>query len=204
MRPGERLNSISHLVGTALAVAALIALVVLTARSGSALKIAAFSIYGVSLVFLYLASTLYHSLAGRAKQIFKRLDHIGIFLLIAGTYTPFAIVMLGGPWGWALFGTVWALAAVGIVLEAVFGDRVSAVSSVLYLAIGWLAVLAVKPLVNTLDLGTLLWVGTGGVLYTAGFGLLAIKSLRVRHEIWHFFVLGGSACHFVAMFLYVR
>lgn len=203
MRSGERLNSVSHLVGTALAVVALVTLVALTARSGSALKIVAFSIYGFSLVFLYLSSTLYHSLAGRAKEIFKRLDHIGIFVLIAGTYTPFAIVMLGGTWGWTLFVTVWALAAVGIVLEAVFGDRVGGVSSVLYLVMGWLAVVAVKPLIDALNLATLAWVAAGGIFYTAGFGLLAIKSLRARHEIWHFLVLGGSACHFVAMIRYI-
>lgn len=202
MHRGERLNSITHLVGSALALVATVVLLFLSAGT-DLLKVVAFSIYGGTLAFLYLASTLYHSLRGRAKEVFRRLDHIGIYLLIAGTYTPFAIVMLGGAWGWSLFAVVWALAIVGIVLEAVLRDRAGPVSSVLYLVMGWLAVVAVKPFIEAVSLGTLGWIGAGGVFYTAGFGIMAIKSLRFRHEIWHFFVLGGSACHFVAAVLYL-
>lgn len=203
MRPGERLNGITHLVGAALALVGLGVLIALVVPTMSALRIVAFSVYGLTLFFMYLASTLYHSLIGRAKEIFHRLDHIGIFLLIAGTYTPFATVMLGGAWGWSLFAAVWALAAAGIIFETTLKDRARPISSVLYLVMGWLAVLAIRPLIDALDLGTLAWILAGGILYTAGFGVMMVKSLRLRHEIWHFFVLGGSACHFVAIVLYL-
>lgn len=203
MYRGERLNSITHLVGSAAALVASIVLITLTAGTG-VLRVIAFSVYGFTLVFLYLASTLYHSLQGRAKKIFQRIDHIGIYLLIAGTYTPFAIVMLGGAWGWSLFGVVWTMAIIGITCEAVLGDRAGGISSVLYLVMGWIAVVAVRPMIQALDVSTLAWIAAGGLLYTSGFGIMAIKTFRLRHEIWHFFVLGGSTCHFVAMLLFIR
>lgn len=203
MRRGERINGITHLVGASLSLVGLVVLGVLVVPTMNALRIFAFGIYGFSLLFLYLASTLYHSLIGRAKRVFQRLDHMGIYLLIAGTYTPFAIVMLGGRWGWLIFGAVWGLAATGIVLEAVLKERAGGISSVLYLVMGWLAVVAFRPFMSAISPAMAAWVVSGGILYTAGFGLLAAKSLKVRHEIWHFFVLGGSACHFVAMLLYL-
>lgn len=203
MRLDERLNSITHMIGSAFALVATIVLLAVTAGT-DVVRVAAVSVYGGAMFFLYLASTLYHSLSGRAKKVFQRLDHIGIYLLIAGTYTPFAIVMLGGTWGWTLFAAAWTLAIIGIVLEATLKDRAGPISSVLYLVMGWMAVVAIRPLLETLDAGTLLWIAAGGVFYTGGFGIMAVKSIRLRHEIWHFFVLGGSACHFIAILLYLR
>lgn len=204
MRRGELLSTISHLVGAALSLPAAVVLVVGSSLAGDAWRIVGAAVYGSSLLFLYLASTLYHGLRGRAKAVFKRLDHIGIFLLIAGTYTPIILLTLRhSPWGWSLLGTVWGLALVGITLEAVFGDRINTVSSVLYLVMGWLALVAFRPLVAALPFGGLAWLVAGGVLYTGGFVFLALRSIRWRHEAWHVFVLGGSACHFLAILVYV-
>lgn len=204
MRRGELLSTISHLVGAALSLPAAVVLVVGSSLAGDAWRIVGAAVYGSSLLFLYLASTLYHGLRGRAKAVFKRLDHIGIFLLIAGTYTPIILLTLRhSPWGWPLLGTVWGLALVGITLEAVFGDRINTVSSVLYLVMGWLALVAFRPLVAALPFGGLAWLVAGGVLYTGGFVFLALRSIRWRHEAWHVFVLGGSACHFLAILVYV-
>jgi len=201
---GERLNSYTHLAGSVLAATGTAVLVALAARSGDAWKIVAFSTYGAALCLLYGASTLYHSVRGRAKAVLRKLDHCSIYVLIAGTYTPFALVTLRGPWGWTLFGLVWGLAALGIVQEFVFGKGTRRLSIVIYVVMGWLAVVALRPLGLALGAPGLAWLLAGGLLYTGGI-LFYVFDERVRHfhGIWHLFVLGGSVAHFVAIALYV-
>lgn len=201
---GERFNSISHLVGVFLAVAGAAVLITHASLQGDAWRIVAFSVYGAMLIALYLASTLYHSLVGRAKAVFQKLDHCSIYLLIAGSYTPFALVSLRGPWGWALLGVVWSLAFLGIAQEIWLARGARRLSLVLYVLMGWLALVAVVPLWNALGPGGFAWLAAGGALYTGGIAFYATDH-RVRHGhgIWHLFVLGGSACHFFTFLLYV-
>lgn len=201
---GERFNSISHLVGVFLAVAGAAVLITHASLQGDAWRIVAFSVYGAMLIALYLASTLYHSLMGRAKAVFQKLDHCSIYLLIAGSYTPFALVSLRGPWGWALLGVVWSLAVLGIAQEIWLARGARRLSLVLYVLMGWLALVAVVPLWNALGPGGFAWLAAGGALYTVGIAFYATDH-RVRHGhgIWHLFVLGGSACHFFTFLLYV-
>lgn len=200
----ERFNGISHLVGTALAVAGAAVLVVLAAGTGDAWKIVSFSIYGATLVLLYSFSTLYHSLRGRAKAIFCKLDHSAIYLLIAGTYTPFTLVTLRGAWGWSMFGAAWALAVVGIAQELWLKKKKRALSIVLYLTMGWMAIAAVRPLLQALTWSGFAWLAAGGVLYTVGIVFYALDD-RVKHAhgVWHLFVLAGSVSHYGAVLLYV-
>ena len=204
MYPGERFNSISHLVGAALAVAGTAVLVALAARVGDPWKIVAFSIYGGMLVALYAASTAYHSVRGRAKAWLRKLDHCSIYLLIAGSYTPFALVSLRGPWGWSLLGVVWGLALLGIVQEVCWARGARRVSLALYVLMGWLALVAVVPLWQALSPAGFAWLLAGGACYTLGIAFYAADH-RVRHGhgLWHLFVLGGSVCHFLAVLLYV-
>ncbi len=204
MYPGERFNSISHLVGAVLALAGLVLLVVAASRDGEPWRIVSFSVYGATLVWLYLTSTLYHGLRGRAKAVFRKLEHVAIYLLIAGTYTPFALVTLRGVWGWTLFGINWGLAIVGVVAEFLPLNRRRWISYVLYPVMGWLAIVAIGPLVRALDPAGLMWLLAGGVVYTLGLVAYGWKSLPRHHEVWHVFVLGGSGCHFVALLFYVR
>ena len=201
---GERFNSISHLVGAALAVLGSALLIVTAARLGDPWKIVSFSIYGAMLVALYVASTLYHSLRGRAKAILQKLDHCSIYLLIAGSYTPFALVSLRGPWGWSLLGAVWALAVVGILQEIWFAKGARVLSLVIYLVMGWLALVAVMPLWQALTPLGFAWLVAGGALYTIGI-IFYVADQRIRHGhgVWHLFVLGGSSCHFLTVFLFV-
>lgn len=201
---GERFNSISHLVGAALAAAATVWLIISASRAGDPWKIVSFSIYGAMLLVMYIASTLYHSLRGRAKRIWRKFDHCTIYLLIAGSYTPFVLVSLRGTWGWPLFGAVWTLAVVGVVQEICLakGKRIS--SLVIYLAMGWLAVIAIGPFVHALTWAGLSWLIAGGLFYTVGIIFYANdKRLWWGHGVWHLFVLAGSACHFAAVLLYV-
>lgn len=200
----ELANSISHGVGMLLAVAGLVVLIVLASVLGSAWHIVSCSIYGSTLVLLYLASTLYHSIQHPgAKAVLKNLDHSGIFLLIAGTYTPFALVNLRGPWGWALLGVIWGLAVVGIILQTTVFRRSSVVSLVLYLAMGWAAVVAIKPLLATVATGGLVLLFVGGLAYTFGITFYSWRRLTYHHFIWHLFVLAGSITHFFAILFYV-
>lgn len=204
MHAGERFNSLSHLAGTALAATGAVVLVVLAARLGDAWKIVAFSIYGAMLVLLYAASTAYHSARGRAKAVLQKLDHCSIYLLIAGSYTPFALVSLRGPWGWALLGTVWALALVGIVQELCWARGARVLSLVLYVAMGWLALVAVVPLWRALTPTGFAWLAAGGAVYTLGIVFYAAdQRIPHGHGVWHLFVLGGSACHFVTVLRFV-
>lgn len=201
---GERFNSITHLAGAVLATAGAVLLIVLGAQAGDPWKIVGFSIYGAMLLCLYMASTLYHSLRGRAKRVWSKLDHCAIYLLIAGSYTPFALVSLRGAWGWSLLGVVWGLAGFGIIQELCLARGLRVLSMVFYVLMGWLAVIAAFPLIEALGREGFLWLLAGGLAYTAGI-LFYANDTRWRHAhgIWHLFVLGGSTCHYVAVLRYV-
>ena len=204
MEKGERINSISHLIGTSLSLAGLVVLVTHAARQGDPWKIVSFSIYGATLVALYFFSTLYHSTRGKAKTIFQTLDHAAIYLLIAGTYTPFTLVTLRGAWGWSLFGVIWGLAVIGMLQDLLLERRRNILSVVIYLLMGWIVVVAIRPLANALPVGGLIWMIFGGLSYTIGVVFYALdKKLSYGHEIFHFFVLAGSACHYFTILFYV-
>lgn len=204
MYRGERLNSVTHLIGAVLAVVGLVVLLVTATRQGDPWKTSSFAIYGAALLLLYVCSVLYHSLRGRAKALFRKLDHCAIYLLIAGTYTPFALVTLRGPWGWSLFGIVWGLALLGIAQELIIAGGTRVASLVIYLLMGWLALIAVVPLARALSLAGFIWVLIGGVVYTVGIVFYALDDkLPHGHGIWHLFVLGGSGVHFGAILRYV-
>jgi len=197
----EIANSITHGIGAVLSVAGLAAMVVIAARRGTAWEITACAVYGASLVLLYLCSTLYHALAHPgAKRVFRILDHASIYLLIAGTYTPFTLVTLRGGWGWSLFGVVWGLAVAGIVFKCFLTGRWQVLSTGVYVAMGWMALIAIRPLIHAMTFQGLAWLVAGGVLYTAGVAFFAWNR-KYAHAIWHLFVLGGSVCHFVAVWI---
>ena len=204
MYHGERFNSYSHLIGALLAVAGAVVLIVIGALQGDVWKIVSFSIYGASLVLLYSVSTLYHSTRGGAKRLFQKLDHNAIYLLIAGSYTPFTLVTLRGPWGWTLFGVIWGLAAVGMLQESLLGKRTRTLSLVIYVLMGWVALVAVVPLIEALSPAGFAWLAAGGVIYTLGIAFyLYDEKFKHWHGIWHLFVVAGSAVHYVAILLYV-
>jgi len=204
MYHGERFNGISHLVGAAMALAGLVVLVVLASLQGDPWKIVSFSIYGASLFLLYTLSTLYHSLRGRAKQIFRKLDHVAIYLLIAGTYTPFTLVTLRGSWGWTLFIIIWGLAIVGIIVDSLHKEGSRTIQMVIYLLMGWLILVAMYPLVQALPKGGLALLVLGGVFYTSGIIFYALDGkLKHAHGIWHLFVLAGSISHYLAVLFYI-
>jgi hemolysin III len=202
-RGEEIANSVSHAVGLVAALAAAPYLVVDAVRRGGTGAIVGASVFAATMVLLYLASTLYHALPrNRAKRVFKVIDHGAIFLLIAGTYTPFTLGVLRGAWGWTLFGLVWGLAAVGIVLKAVGRLRHRTLSTLLYLGMGWLMLIAVRPLWLRVPLSGLLWLLVGGIAYTAGLAFFAATGVRYSHFVWHLFVLAGTTCHFFAVLWY--
>lgn len=205
MYPGERFNAISHLVGAALAVSGVSILMTLAVLQGSLVKALSFGVYGATLVLLYGFSTLYHAVrTPHIKAVLQKLDHHAIYLLIAGTYTPIALVTLQGTWGWTLFGLVWALAVAGVLQEQFLGRRTRKLSLLLYALMGWLVVIAWKPLTQALPAGGMAWLLAGGLAYSAGV-YFYVQSHRVRHGhgIWHLFVLVGSLCHFLCILLYV-
>lgn len=200
----EIANCVTHGVGLALSVAGLVALVVVAWVYGGVWQIVSGSVYGVSLVTLYAASTFYHGTRrSRAKRLLQVVDHCCIYLLIAGTYTPFTLVTLRGGWGWTLFGLVWGLALAGIIFRVTFGNRYRPVAVASYVLLGWLCVIAAKPILATVPTGALIWLVAGGVAYTSGVAFFASERIRHGHAIWHLFVLGGSICHFFAVVLYV-
>jgi hemolysin III len=200
----EVAHSVTHGVGLLASVAGLVVLVVQAAATRDPWRITACAVYATTLVLLYGTSTLYHALsATRARRVFRVLDHSAIFLLIAGTYTPFALVSLRGPWGWSLLGIVWSLALLGITAKAVFGTRWPILSTALYVVMGWVVLVAVKPLVANVPPAAIAWLVAGGLAYTSGLVFYAWTRLRYSHAIWHLFVLAGSACHFVAVARYV-
>jgi hemolysin III len=201
---GEEIaNSISHGLALILAVAAVPVLVVTALKAGKPSFVVGVSVFGVSMVVLYLASTLYHSLTHeRAKRVARFFDHSAIFLLIAGSYTPFTLGVLRGPWGWTLLGLVWGLAAIGLITKAVKGTQHSWFSIALYLAMGWLVVIAIKPMLTLVPLPGILLILAGGVAYTGGLGFFAAPRLRYSHFVWHLFVIAGTTCHFFAVLWY--
>jgi hemolysin III len=199
----EVANSISHGLGLLLAVVAVPILVLAAIKAGSAHFIVGVSVFGGTMVMLYLASTLYHSLThDAAKRFFRLFDHSAIFLLIAGTYTPFALGVLRGPWGWSLLAIVWSLAIVGITLKIRKRTRHSRISIVLYVLMGWLAVVAVKPIVMLIPVPGIVLILAGGLAYTGGLAFFAAQRIRYNHFIWHLFVIAGTTCHFFAVLWY--
>jgi hemolysin III len=201
---GERFNAWTHLVGTVLAVTGTTILIVLAVSAGDPWKIVSASIYSASLLLLYCASTLYHSVRGRAKTILRKLDHMSIYLLIAGSYTPFCLVTLRGAWGWSLFGVVWGLAAAGMLQEIKPRSEARIMSLVIYAVMGWVVLVAIKPLLDHIAFAGFLWLACGGLLYTFGIVFYANDSrFRHWHGIWHLFVLGGSLAHYIAIAVYV-
>ncbi|MFZ6848502.1 PAQR family membrane homeostasis protein TrhA [Undibacterium sp. RuRC25W] len=200
---GEKFNSISHLAGAALAIGGAAVLITVGARLGDPWKIVSFSIYGAMLFLLYAISALYHSLRGKAKNVFQKLDHCAIYLLIAGSYTPFTLVTLREHSGWVIFGLEWGLAVIGIVQEILFAKGARWMSLAIYVIMGWLAVAVIVPLMAILQNG-FIWLALGGVFYTVGIIFYATdEKLKHGHGIWHLFVLAGSMCQYFAVLFYV-
>jgi hemolysin III len=201
---GEEIaNTISHGIGLLFAVVATPILVMAAMRYGSAWNTVGVSVFAASMMALYFSSTLYHAIKhGRAKRVFRMLDHSAIFLLIAGTYTPFTLGVLRGPWGWTLFGLVWALAIIGLTTKAVFGHRFPWLSVTLYLTMGWLIVIAAPQVLHRVPLSGLAWIIAGGIAYTGGVGFYAAHRVRYAHFAWHLFVIVGTVCHFFAVLWY--
>jgi len=199
-RGEEIANSVSHGVGLLAALAATPVLVLSAVRHGGAARIAGASVFAAAMVLLYLTSTLYHALPrNRAKRVFQVLDHAAIFLMIAGTYTPITLGVLRGTWGWTLFGLVWSLAIAGVALTAGGGVRYPKLTTSLYLAMGWLILIAVKPLWLRMPSEGLLWLLAGGIAYTVGVVFYAAKRVRYGHFIWHLFVITGTSSHYIAV-----
>lgn len=204
MYHGERFNSITHLAGAIAAAAGLVWLVWSAVQQGNVWKIVSFTLYGSTLLLLYLASTLYHSVRGRPKALLQKLDHFAIYLLIAGSYTPFTLVTLNGVWGWSLFGVVWGLALIGIITDAFSRNQRRIIPMIIYLLMGWLILVAFYPLSQVLPAGGLMWLVVGGLFYTSGIIFyLRDGVMRHAHGIWHLFVLAGSASHYIVVAGYV-
>jgi hemolysin III len=200
----EMINVVSHGLGFALSLAALVFLIIKSSLHGTAIHIVSFTIFGASLIVLYAASTLYHS--AKNNKLRARLnvfDHASIFILIAGTYTPYVLVTLNGPWGWALFGITWGLAVLGVILKLFFIGKYAKLSTIMYVLMGWIIVIAFKPLMENLPFEGLMLLISGGVAYTIGALIYSFKRIKLNHAIFHCFVLIGSACHFISIYLYV-
>lgn len=196
----EIANAITHGIGLLLSVAGFVVLLVLAALRGTAWHIVACSIYGVTLICLYTASTLYHAvISTRVKRALRIFDHSAIYLLIAGTYTPFLLVSLRGPWGWSLLGVIWGLALAGVLFKFWFVERFAILSTTVYIAMGWLVVIAAKPVITHVPLTALIWLFAGGLAYSGGVIFFAAKRIPYSHAIWHIFVLAGSICHYFAV-----
>ena len=206
MHKGERFNTLTHVLGAVLAAAGLPVLVVSATSQGDPWKIVSYSVYGASLVLLYSASALYHLVQGRAKVVFRLFDHLAIYILIAGTYTPFTLVTLRGSWGWSIFGAVWGMAIIGLIVDSLPRTRNSRrlLPLAVYLLMGWLCVIALGPLLQRLPTAGFVLLLAGGLFYTAGIGFYLYDSrFRHFHGIWHLFVLAGSISHFWAIFRYL-
>jgi hemolysin III len=200
----EKLNAITHGAGAGLAVVGLVALILSVRATDDVWCVSSALIYGMSLVLLYLASTLYHSFTGRkVKQVFQIIDHAAIYVLIAGTYTPFLLLLVRGTLGWIMFGVVWGLALAGILFQALFIQRFKILSTLGYLLMGWLAVFLAKPLWLALPAPGLAWLVAGGILYTLGSVFYMARRVPYHHAIWHLFVIAGSIAHFVTVYCYV-
>ncbi len=204
MYRGERFNAWTHFVGALLSVAGAVALIIMASLREDAMKIVGASVFGGTLVLLYSASTLYHSVRGRAKAVLRKLDHLSIYLLIAGTYTPFCLVTLRGPWGWSLLGIVWGLAGIGMFQEFKPRSERRILSLIIYSVMGWIILVALHPLLQRIAMAGFVWLATGGVLYTLGIVFYAFDTrFRHWHGIWHLFVMGGSLAHFISVAFYV-
>lgn len=200
----EKINIISHAIGFILSIVALVLLVTHAILLGDVWQIVSFSIFGASLIILYAASTFYHSAKkSELRNRLKIMDHASIYVLIAGTYTPFTLVTLKGTIGWVLFGISWGLAVTGIILKLFFTGKYDLISTIMYVLIGWVIVFAIKPLIYNLTLEGLLWLFAGGISYTIGAIIYSIKKIKFNHAIFHMFVLFGSFCHFMSVFFYV-
>ncbi|GAB4147387.1 MAG: hemolysin III family protein [Candidatus Promineifilaceae bacterium] len=203
-RREEFLNSVTHGIGVLLSLVGLAVLVIMAAAHGDGWRTLSFAIYGASLLLLYVASTLYHSVAHLpAKRILRILDHAAIYVLIAGTYTPFLLVTMRGPLGWTLFAVVWGMAIAGIVYKALAIHRYENLSTVLYVVMGWLGVLGFRQMAVGIGSDGIAWLLAGGLTYTLGVLFFAFPKVPYNHAIWHLFVLGGSACHYLVMLRYV-
>lgn len=197
-------NSVTHGVGVALSIAGTALILTIATLRGGARDIVSASIYGATLVLLYVASTLYHALPGpRVRHVFRILDHSSIYLLIAGTYTPFTLVSLRGGFGWSLFGIIWGLAIGGVVFKSLWVDRLPGLSTTIYVLMGWLALVGIQPLYHSVSGPGFLWLVAGGVCYTGGVAFFCANRMRYAHAVWHVFVLAGSACHYCAVYFYV-
>jgi hemolysin III len=202
MYKGEKFNSITHLVGAVLALAGAVVLISLAALEGRPERILSYSVYGLTLFLLYLFSTLYHSLPGRAKRVFRVLDHQAIYLLIAGTYTPFIIIAMDGAVGWWMFGAIWGLAAVGILLDALPRRGIRVVPVIIYLLMGWMCLFALDPIIAALPAAGFNWLVAGGIAYTVGIVFYVLDHwLPWSHGVWHLFVLAGSISHYFSILL---
>ncbi len=200
----EIFNAVTHGLGVILGVLGVVLLIERAVKYGTIVHVVSVAIFGVSIVVLYLASTLYHSIAPKtAKRVLKVIDHSSIFLLIAGTYTPFTLVTLRGPWGWSIFAAVWILAILGIILEVLPIKKSKIFSLVLYLSMGWIVIVAIVPLVRAIPKGGLYWLVAGGLAYTLGVIFYVMKRHRYTHGVWHLFVLAGTVAHFFAIYFYV-
>jgi hemolysin III len=196
----ELVSALTHGLGAVAALAGGSVLITMAALYGDAWQLGASIVFGVTLLLLYVASTLYHSIQHPvAKARLKVFDHCAIYLLIAGTYTPFTLIGLRGPWGWSLFVAIWTLAVLGVVFKLFYTGRFKLLSTAIYIAMGWLVIVAIKPLLNALDGWTLGWLLLGGAFYTLGTYFYHRESIRFSHAIWHMFVIGGSVCHFIAV-----
>ena len=202
---GEEIaHSITHGVGVILSIAGLILLLVPAVLYGNAYQIVSFSIYGATLIFMYLASTVYHSLQQpRVKQMFQLVDHSAIYLLIAGSYTPFLLISIRGVWGWTLLVIIWGLAILGVSFKTVFINRFEKLSVLTYVLMGWLCVVALNQMLVNIPVGGLIWLAAGGVVYTLGIIFYAMHKVPYTHAVWHVFVLGGSLCHYFAVLFYL-
>ena len=200
----ERINIISHAIGCLLSTIALVLLITHAKLYGSILHVVCVSIFGASLILLYAASTFYHcAKKPKLRNRLKTIDHAFIYVLIAGTYTPFTLVTLSGTIGWVIFGTSWGLASAGIVLKLFFTGKYNFISTIMYVLMGWIIIFAIKPLLHNLPIEGFMWLLAGGIFYTSGAVLYSIDKIKLNHAIFHIFVLLGSFCHFISVFFYV-
>lgn len=196
----ELVNSITHGIGTAISIAGLVVLVVFAAIYGTVWHIVSFSIFGATSILLYLSSTLYHAFYGeKVKRLFRKFDHMGIYLLIAGTYTPFCLTILRGPLGWTLFGIIWGMAIVGIVKEIFLNGKWKIISTIAYLIMGWVIVIAIYPMYMKMTFLGFVFLVAGGIAYSLGTYFFVNEKVKFNHGIWHLFVLAGTVCHFFAV-----
>ena len=197
-------SSIIHGLGVVFSFVGLVLLIIFGRKNGDIWSVVSFSVFGVTLIFLYLSSFLFHGVKNlKFQEFFRRCDYIGIFLLIAGTYTPITLIYLRDSWGWILFGLVWFLALVGIILRIIFTNKIEFILAIMYVLMGWIIIIAIKPSLELIPAGVFNWLLIGGASYMVGLAFLSWKKLPFHHALWHLFVLGGSSAHFLGMFLHI-